>query len=189
MKTFLEILGPAIYCVGFVPYIRATLRREVKPRIASWMTWSMTLGIPTVAAVVGHAYVSAVLTGAAFVVVLTILVAALVNGERRYNWVDGISQFISVCSIVAWLYTNDPTYAVLFNIVADFFAAVPTFYHGWTAPNEESWLPFMLSGVGATVSILAVSKFDFINAGFPIYLAAIGYLLGLNILLRQKKII
>lgn len=188
MKTILSILGPLIADIGFLPYLKDTIKGTVKPRIASWATWTLVTGIATIAALSEGAYTSAFLTGVATITELLILIMALKNGEHAYNWLDGVSQAISIAGIVAWLLSSNAAYAIIFNIIADFFGAVPTFYHSWIAPHDESWKPFVLSGLGASISLLALNKINLVTAGFPIYLACIGYALGLNIYYRQKKL-
>lgn len=188
MRIFLSIVGPLISALGFLPYLKETINGTVKPRIASWATWSLVTGIATVAALSQHAYTSAFLTGAVTAIELSILIMALKKGDYDYSWIDGISQPISVIGIVAWLTTNNAALAIIFNIIADFFGAVPTFYHSWISPHNESWLPFIFSGIGAGISFLAVSSIGFVTAGFPIYLCILGFALGLNIYFRQKAV-
>lgn len=188
MRTFLSIIGPLIAALGFLPYLRETIKGSVRPRIASWATWSLVTGIATIAALTQQAYTSAFLTGIATCVELSILAMALRKGDYDYNWVDGASQVISLLGVVAWLLSRDAALAIIFNIVADFFGAVPTFYHTYLAPHDEAWPPFMLGGVGAAVSFLAVSSVSFITAGFPIYLALVSFALGLTIYFRQKMV-
>ncbi len=188
MRTFLSIIGPLIAALGFLPYLKETISGKVRPRIASWATWSLVTGIATIAALSEHAYTSAFLTGIATLIELLILIMALRKGDYDYNWIDGTSQAISVIGIVAWLTTSNAAWAIFFNIVADFFGAVPTFYHSWISPHHEQWQPFIISGIGASISFIAVSTITLVTAGFPIYLALVGFALGLNIYFRQKVV-
>jgi hypothetical protein len=188
VKALLSIIGPLIVTIGFIPYLLDTVRGSVRPRIASWATWSLVTGIVTVAALSQGAYTSAVLTGMGTCVELLILIMALRKGDYTYTWVDGASQTISLLGICAWLLSKDATFAIIFSIVADGFGAVPTFYHAWVAPHEEAWPPFVLGGVGATVSLVAVGTATFVAVGFPIYLVAIGFALGLSIYIRQRVV-
>jgi len=186
MKEILAIVGSIIVAVSFVPYLIDTLRQKVKPRIASWMTWSLVTGISTVAALAAHAYVSALLTGAATLVELAVLTLALRNGDRTYGWIDGVSQAISTVGILAWLLSKDPATAILFGIMADFFGAVPTYYHGWVAPHEEQWQSFILTGFGSLLTVFAVTTHDFSNLAFPVYFSITATAIGADIFFRQK---
>jgi hypothetical protein len=161
---------------------------SVRPRVASWATWSLVTGIATIAALSQHTYTSALLTGIATCIELSVLVMALRKGDYNYTWVDGASQAISLFSIVAWLLSKDATFAIIFNIAADLFGAVPTLYHSWLSPHDEAWQPFMLSSIGAGISFAAVGTISFVTAGFPAYLMLVGVVLGLNIYLRQKVV-
>ncbi len=188
MRELLSIVGPLIAAIGFIPYLKETISGKVKPRIASWATWSLITGIATVAELSHRSYTSAFLTGIATLIEVTILVFALKHGDHTYSWIDAVSQVISVAGLVAWLLSKNANYAIIFNMSADFFGAVPTFYHSWIAPHEEGWQAFIISGVGSGISFLAVKHISFISAGFPIYLSLVGFALGLNIYFRQKVV-
>lgn len=99
MRTFLSIIGPLIAAVGFLPYLKETIKGTVKPRIASWATWSLVTGVATIAAFSEGAYTSAFLTGVATAIQLSILLMALRKGDYDYNWIDGASQAISLVGI------------------------------------------------------------------------------------------
>ena len=169
MRFVFSIIGPLIAALGFLPYLKETAKGIVKPRVASWATWSLVTGIATI-------------------IELSILIMALRKGDYDYNWVDGASQTISILGIVVRLTTSNPVWAIIFNILADFFGAVPTFYHSWIKPHDESWLPFILSGIGAGLSFMGVKYVGMVSAGFPVYLSIIGFALGLNIYFRQKVV-
>jgi hypothetical protein len=188
VSTILSVIGPTIAALGFVPYLKGVIHGSVRPRVASWATWSLVTGVATFAALSKHAYTSALLTAVATCFEVAILVIALRRGDHDYNWVDGVSQAISLLGVVAWLSTSHAVWAIVFAIAADFFGAIPTFYHSWIAPHDESWVPFILSGVGGAVSFLGVSDVGVVSAGFPLYVCLIGPALGLNIIARQRAI-
>lgn len=188
MRTVLSIIGPLIAFSAYVPYLLKTMRGQVRPRIASWATWALVTAIATMAALSQHAYASAFLTGISTIGELVILLMALRKGGHEYTWVDGASQVISVVGIVAWLLSTNATFAILFNILADFFGAVPTFYHAWFAPHDESWEQYTTSGVGAVFSCLAVTSLTFVAAGFPAYLMVMNMILGGMIYFRQQAV-
>ncbi len=188
MTDILRIVGPILAASGFAPYLLSTIKGKVKPRVASWATWTMVTGIATAAELSKHSYTSALLTGIATIPEALILVMALRNGDFDYSWVDGVSQILSIAGIIFWLSTSSPMGAIVANILADLFGAVPTFYHIWIKPHEEAWLPFLISAVGSGMSLLAVANFGIVAAGFPIYLLLIDSSLSLSIFLRQKAV-
>jgi hypothetical protein len=188
MKNILALVGSIVAAVSFVPYLIDTVKQTVKPRIASWMTWSLVTGISTVAALTAHAYVSALLTGAATLVELSVLALALRNGDRTYKWLDAASQATSAIGIVAWLLSRNPAAAILFSIMADFFGAVPTYYHGWVTPHEEQWQSFVIFGFGSLLTVFAVTTYNFINLAFPVYFSITATTIGADIFFRQRVV-
>jgi len=187
VRTLLTIVGPCISASGFLPYMLATFRGTIRPRVASWATWSLVTGIATVAAFSDGAYASGALTAVATACELAILGFALHKGQWTYTWIDGSSQGISLAGMVGWLSTSNAIWAIVFSIIADFFGAVPTFHNGWTAPQDENWAPYVVSGAGAAVSFLAVKDVTVVSAAFPAYVAVFGPCLGSMIILRQRR--
>lgn len=187
MRNTLAFLGALIESVAFWPYLKETLAGTVRPRIASWSTWALVTGIATVAALSERAYSSAALTGVATIIEITIVIAALRKGDRDYGVLDGVSQFISVVGIIAWLMTDQAYLAIIFTITADFFGVVPTLYHSWKKPHDEAWLSFAVSGFGSILSCLAVDKLTVVNLGFPVYLASVGLAMAGLIFIRQRQ--
>ncbi len=188
MKEVLIIVGPLVASLGLLPYLKQTLQGKIKPRISSWGTWTLIVSIATIAAIAGHAYASAALTGLQALVTGAIFFASLKNGIHEYGRLDALCNITSAVGIVAWLTTNNPAWAIVFNILADFFAAVPTYLHAWTKPHEEGWQGFFFVSVGAFISLLAVSRFNFINVAFPLYLTLLAGSIATTIKTRQRVV-
>lgn len=188
IRNILTILGPLIAAVGFIPYLKDAATGKVKPRIASWASWTLITGIATIAAIVAHAYVSATLTGILTIVEGAVLVAGLRQGDWEYGWLDAICQALSLTGIVAWLFTKDPVWALVFNILADFSAVIPTLHHSWVKPHEELWQPYALSGFGSFISFLGIKGYFFADVAFPIYLCLGSLLIAGTIYGRQRVV-
>ncbi len=187
MRTFLAIAGSLIVAFSFLPYLLDTVHSKVKPRIATWTTWLLISVIATSAAIAAHAYASALLTGMSGLIEITVLIFALKNGDTTYEKIDFICQAIAVTGIIAWLITNNPTLAILFNIIADLFGSVPTVYHAWIRPYEEAWQSFVIFGVGSLVTVVSISEITFATVAFPIYFAINSLTIGFVIMLRQAQ--
>lgn len=187
----MELLAPVgsiVVAFSFLPYLRDTVKKKIKPRIATWSTWSLITGVATVAALSEGAYVSALLTGITTIVELSVLFFALKGGDRTYEKIDFICQAIAIMGIAGWILTSNPIWAIIFSILADMFAAIPTFYHTWIAPFEEAWHSFIIFAAGSFLTIFAIDEYSFINSAFPIYLTLIAASIGSFIIFRQKTL-
>jgi hypothetical protein len=75
--------------------------------------------------------------------------------------------------------------AIIFAIVSDALAAVPTLIKGWRSPETESIWPFLIGTFSPITSFLVATTWKFSELAFPIYLIAINLVLLLSI---SKKI-
>ena len=85
-KYVLTVIAGVLFIIGFVPYIRAIVRKETKPTTASWLIWA-TLDTITLAGMFFKNAVNGQIIGAvlgAWVVV----VLALIYGTRGWTKLD-----------------------------------------------------------------------------------------------------
>ena len=188
MKEFLIVSGSIIVAVSLIPYLVLTIKGKIRPRISSWSTWALITGIATIAAISEGAYTSALLTGISTINEILIVIFAIRHGDKDYSRIDAICQSTSVLGVVFWLVSGSVIWAIFFQMIADMFAAIPTFYHSWIAPHEEDWSPFLIFAFGAAVVASTIRELDFINLGFPIYLIVVSGSLGILILVRQRMV-
>lgn len=186
MKEALTIVGSVIAALSFIPYLIDTAKKKVKPRLASWFSWSLITTITTIAAISAHAYAGAALAGASTFVEVSVLILGLRNGDITYGLIDGVSQTISIAGIIAWIFTKNPLWAIVLNITADFSGAIPTFYHGWVKPHEEQWQSFAIFALGSLITVFGVSKLTFTDLAIPVYFTCIAGSIGLDIYIRQR---
>jgi hypothetical protein len=105
---------------------------------------------------------------------LLIFLASFMN--RNAYWkttrLDYACMALAFIGIALWAVIRDPNAALLFSIIADFAAGIPTFRKAWTHPHTESWRSYALSTAGFSVSLLAVHLWTFENVAFVAYFVA-----------------
>jgi len=80
---------------------------------------------------------------------------------------------LSGLAVVLWLLTNNPNLAIIFAIISDALAAVPTLTKAWHNPETESAWPFIIGTFSPFTSFLAATTWTFSELAFPSYLIAI----------------
>jgi hypothetical protein len=66
--------------------------------------------------------------------------------------------------------TNNPNMALLFSLLADVLASMPTLIKSYRHPHSESWIAYAISAFGFGMSFLSVQTYNFENAAFVAYL-------------------
>jgi exosortase/archaeosortase len=76
----------------------------------------------------------------------------------------------AVIGIVLWAITKNPNLALLFSLLADMLAAVPTLIKSYRHPRSESWIAYAISTFGFGISFLSVQTYTFADTAFVAYL-------------------
>jgi len=168
-------------------YIKNTLVGKAKPNKISWLMWSLG---PIVATFVE---LSKGVTWAALPVFLSgfgplcVFIAALFS--KKAYWKSTVFDYFcglfSLLALVLWLAVKEVNISIIFAIISDFSAAIPTIKKSWTHPETEVAASYFLGTLSALTSFAAIKYWIFPEYGFPFYLVILNTLIGLFII-RHK---
>jgi hypothetical protein len=103
---------------------------------------------------------------------LLVFVASFVNTKATWKLTkfDFACGVLSLLGLLLWLLSGQGNIAILFSIVADALAALPTIVKSYSHPESESWLVFLGGGLAAGITLLTIKAWTFANYGFPLYI-------------------
>lgn len=152
-------------------YLLATLKGEAQPNPVTWLCWALA---PIVAFV---AQLHSIISPTAWVTLvlgagpLLIFIVSVTKGKR---WKIGLFDILcggsAAIGILLWQITSDPVMALIFGIVADILGGIPTLRKAYAAPDSEKATPYLLSVASMVVTIATLRDWQFLNAGFPVYM-------------------
>jgi len=169
---YLVFVGAIIHLIGVSLYIKAMFKRKVKPNKVTWLMWSVAPLIGTFAALsagVGLAVIPLFMMGVGSLLVFIISLFRK-NSYWKVNKFDYICGILSVLALVLWYITKEPIIAIIFSILSDFFAAVPTIIKAWKYPETESSSAYIAALLSALTSFAAIKVWNFESLAFPCYL-------------------
>ena len=172
-------LAAAVSALGLTAYVRDTLRGRTQPNRVTWFLWALAPLIAFAAELQEGVGLPAVMT---FMVGFGPLVVFLVSFVDRQAYAritrfDLVCGSLSILALVAWRLTGKGTVAILFSLLADLLAAVPTLRKGYREPHTETAAAFGCSFVSATITLLTITDWSFAVAAFPIYILCMSALL------------
>lgn len=176
------IAGALIGSLGGFYYLFETLIGRAQPNRITWLLWGI---FPMVIFVAQRAQGVAGVSWASFVAGLTpLLVVAASFFNRNAYWKteprDVALMGAAVLGILLWALTDQPNLALLFSLLADGLASVPTLLKAYRHPRSESWVAYGVSAFGFGISLLSVRTHTFENTTFVAYLLLLnGTLAGL----------
>ncbi len=179
MLEYLVLVAAAASLLAVCIYIRSMFEGQTKPNRITWFMWSVAPSIATAAALskgVGWAVIPVFMSGFCPFLVFT---SSFFNKKAywKLSSFDYLCGALSGLALVLWFTTNDANLAIIFAIVSDAFAAVPTLTKAWHNPETESAWPFIIGVFSPLTSFLAATTWAFSELAFPTYLIAINILL------------
>lgn len=168
-------LAAVLNLVGAAVYIVATLQGKTKPNRVSWFMWALTPMVAFAAMLSQGVGVSALTTFTSGFGPLLVLIASFVNKKSYWKATrfDMICGALSLVGLVLWLITRTGNIAILFSVLADGLAAIPTLVKTYKDPESENYTAFTLSAVAAAITLLTINTWTFEYYAFPIYLLTI----------------
>lgn len=176
------IVGALIGSLGGCYYLAETLTGRAQPNRITWLLWGL---FPMVIFVAQRAQGVAGVSWASFVAGLTpLLVVAASFFNKQAYWRteprDVVLMAAAVLGLLLWALTDQPNLALLFSLLADGAASVPTLLKSYRHPQSESWVAYAVSAVGFGISLLSVQAHTFETTAFVAYLFLLnGTLAGL----------
>lgn len=159
-------------------YAWDTFKGRAKPNRVSFFLWFLTPTIAFSAQVSQGVGLLALQTLSQGLLPLLILFASFKSrsGAWKITKFDICCGLLSVVGIALWLITKSGNLAIVFSIVADSLAALPTMVKAYKSPESEVLWLWLVTAIGAGISLLTITTWTFANYGF------IGYLLLSNLI-------
>ncbi len=169
------ILGAFLNLAGTSNYIWDTIRGQTRPNRVSWFMWSLAPLVAFAAELDKHVGLLALTTFMAGFCPLLILISSFVNKKSvwKLTTFDFICGLLSLLGLSLWAITKEGNVAIIFAILADALAALPTLTKSYSDPESESWFAFFTAAISAAIALLTINNWTFANYAFPLYLLLI----------------
>ncbi len=172
LPDYFAVIGAFIASAGGFYYLYETIIGKTKPNRMTWFLWGalpmITFFAQRVQGVEGLSWISFV---AGFTPLLIVLASFL--NKKAYWKTERRDYFVMVGALIGitlWAVTKNPNLAILFALIADIIAALPTIIKSYKHPETESWVAYAISAFGFGIGILSIQTYTFENYAFVIYL-------------------
>jgi hypothetical protein len=171
LPEYCAILGALVGSLGGFYYLYETIVGKAQPNRITWLLWGI---FPMVIFVAQRAQGVAGLSWASFVAGFTpLLIVAASFFNRKAYWKSGPRDYYlmaaAVVGLLLWAITHTPNLALLFSLLADMLAGLPTLIKAYRHPHSESWMAYAISALGFGISFLSVQSYNLENTAFIAY--------------------
>lgn len=169
IKTIISIISIILIFISYSFYIKDILKGKTKPHVFTWGLWSLVVFILFLLQLSAGAKSGAYPTLFVSLLCITVFILSLIKEEdKNIKPVDIIFLIITLLTIPIWLLTKEPVLSTILLIMVYSFAGEGTIRKSWVDPDSETISLWGINAFRGLLSILALSKFNFVTLAFPI---------------------
>jgi len=187
-QAIIAIIAAALDIFASSFYIIDTIKGKTKPNRVTYLLW----GVPIIAALAtnstGFTW-SSLYVFAAGLMPLTIFFVSFTNKNSywRLKKFDYICGAFAILALIIWLTTKNSTVAIIFSLIADFLAGLPTLIKIYNHPETETIKSYVICLFGQVLNLFAIKTWHFTEYAFPIYLVIFTSILVLASRIKRSK--
>ena len=180
------VIGTLIGAVGSIAYLIDTVKGKIQPNRVSFLLWSIAPCIAFAAQMEQGAGMEALMTLSTGFLPLLTFVASFVNKKSVWKLTrfDLVCGALSILGLILWQITKVGNIAIVFSILADGLAAVPTIVKSYRYPDTEIAWPWIAAPLGIILTLLTLKELTFTNSSFIIYILIVNTVIFLLIQFR-----
>lgn len=169
-------------------YIRDILRGRTKPNLVTWFLWVLPPMIGTFLQLKDGAGVSVlpVFLAGFFPLIICCIALATKNAHCKITKFDILCGVFSFLSLLLWVATKRTDISILFAILSDALAAVPTFVKSWKFPETETAIGYTPGIFNNFLGLFMVKSWNFSSYSFSLYIIVLN--IALILCIKRKKI-
>jgi len=185
------ILGAIIAAVGGLSYLIDTLKGKVKPNRVSYLLWSIAPLIAFFAEMKQGVGLPALMTFIVGFLPFTVFIGSFVNKKAKWKLThfDLTCGALSLVGLVLWYMTKSGNIAILFSLLADGLAALPTVVKSFNYPETESAWPYFTATISAALTLLTIQVWNFATYAFPVYILLVTLLISSLVQFKLGKLL
>jgi hypothetical protein len=157
--------------VGHFLYIISIIKGHAKPNLVSWFFWSLAPFIGVFFQLKAGAGLSVLPIFIAGFGSLIIMIAAILtkNGFWKITTFDIYCGLFSAMALILYIFTHNLGISILFAILSDGLASIPTIIKSWNFPETENWGPYFLPIFSNIAGLLIIKDWSFSIYSFGVY--------------------
>ena len=173
--------------IGYSFYLKDILWGQTRPNLVSWFFWALAPLIGVffqIKAGAGLSIIPVFLAG--FGPLIVIIVSLLRrNSIWKVNNLDIICGIFAFITLILYLFTHNLNISILFAILTDALAGIPTIVKSWKFPKTETVALYLIGIFNNVVGLLIIKNWIFSIYSFSAYLIVLNIILVLC-LVRKK---
>tara|TARA_B100001245_G_scaffold181424_1_gene139502 strand:+ start:2361 stop:2981 length:621 start_codon:yes stop_codon:yes gene_type:complete len=183
-------LAVAINLIGALLYAYSVIRGNTRPNCVTWFILSFAPLLAFAAMLIqGVSFRESVFTLATGLSPAIVFVSTFFARQPKWD----ITKFdltcgaLSMTGFLLWIILQEGNIAIVFAILADGLAFLPTLVKAFRFPESENPYPFIGGMIAALIALAIVTTYDFKHLAFPLYILIVDVLASLFIYFKLGR--
>ena len=183
-------VGIAINAIGLSSYLIDTVKGKIQPNKVSFALWSLAPIVAFFAQIKQGVGIQSLMTLSVGLFPIIIFFGTFVNKKAYWKLTkfDLSCGALSLLGLILWQITQVGNIAILFSLMADGLAYVPTLVKSYKFPETESAWPWLAVSVNGLFTLLTIKTWNFANFGFPLYFLIINFIVFMVVQFKLGKL-
>lgn len=171
LAQLLIISGIVVNGLGTLSYVIGTLKGQIKPNKVTFFVWSVAPFVAFLAQVNQGVGVQALMTLSVSIFPLNVFVASFFNKKAYWRLTrrDLICGLLSLAGLVFWYLTKVGNIAIVFSLLSEGLATLPTVIKAYRHPRTEQAWPWLASTTSGVLTLITITTWDFAHFAFPLF--------------------
>lgn len=184
------MIGVFLNFLGGIWYLKDTVTGKVRPNKVTWFLWAVAPLIAFAAELQKGVGWTSLMTFMVGFNPLLIFLGSFINPRSVWK----VGAFDIVCGILTmagstlWFITREGNIAIIFSLLADFTAGLPTLMKSYHHPETENGYAFLFASVSALITVFTIKIWNFAHWAFPVYIFLYNCFFIYLILIRPVKL-
>lgn len=174
--------------VGYYFYFKNMFFGETRPNLVSWFIWMLAPFVGAFFAFKAGAGLSSIPILLAGLGPFLVLLFSFYNknGYWKITTFDLIYGLFSVIALLFYILTKNLAISIIFVILSDGLAAVPTLIKSWHFPETETAILYLSGAFSNIIGLLILQNWSFSTYALGVYFIVINF--ALVFCIYRKKI-
>lgn len=186
IKLILAIISSILSIILFIPYVLDIFKKKTEPHLYSWLIWTITVGIATVAGFRDGGGYGNVSMSIAIILCGMIFLLSFKKGTKNINKFDLYCLILALSILVFYIFTNDGLTSVIVVSIIDTIAFLPTYRKVFEEPYTETLSLYVLSATSYALDFFALQNYTLTTSIFILTSVVMNGLLPILVYMRRK---
>jgi hypothetical protein len=186
VKYIIGAIAVILTFVGYVPYLRDTVRGKTKPHVYSWFLWGFVTLIAFGLQFSGKGGVGSLVTLAAALISFVVFFLGMRNGDKDIAKSDTVFFVVALVATALWVFAKQPVVSVILISSVEMLGFIPTIRKSWHNPYTETLFTYSLNTFRHGLSIIALQNYSIVTLLYPITWTIANGLFSVMLIVRRK---